>query len=387
MIDLRKESWKLVELGEVCDINIGKTPSRTNLENFGIGYTWLSIADFKGGKYLSTSKEEITDIALSTANFRLIPKGTVMLTFKLTIGKVAIAGKDLYSNEAIASLPIKDLSVLSPEYLYIVLQTIDYASKTDKAVKGATLNKQKLNKLNFLLPGLKVQEEIIELFHSIEQSLSDVNSQKIAVDHLMKRLQDGLMSESPHFGDFLVAKDFRGTTFGDLVQCDSRTSDQQADVESFIGLENIESDNFNLQGSGSIQDGTTFTKRFCSGDVLFAKRRPYLRKVAVATFDGLCSSDILVFTANHKMILKDLLPFYISSSKFISHSISTSAGSLSPRTKWRDLANLKIPLPSIDAQSQLLEIFSRFRRLFSILDDQKTFLVSLKQQLLRDVML
>lgn len=78
------------------------------------------------------------------------------------------------------------------------------------------------------------------------------------------------------------------------------------DITRFIGLENIEADNFHLQGSGNIADGTTFTKRFTKGDVLFGKRRAYLKKIAIADFDGLCSADILVLRAKSDKILPDL---------------------------------------------------------------------------------
>ncbi|NJK94300.1 MAG: hypothetical protein HC905_04565 [Bacteroidales bacterium] len=105
-------------------------------------------------------------------------------------------------------------------------------------------------------------------------------------------------------------------------------------------MEDIEPENFKLQGYGLVANGTTFTKQFAKGDVLFGKRRAYLKKVAVADFDGICSRDILVVRAKNKKMLQELLPFYLSSDAFIQHAISTSAGSLSPRTKWKDLAEI-----------------------------------------------
>ena len=140
------------------------------------------------------------------------------------------------------------------------------------------------------------------------------------------------------------------TPIGNVVDCVEKhdKNSLQSGLTNFVGLENIDSGSLKIIGSGKIADGTTFSKTFKSGDVLFGKRRAYLRKVAVADFDGICSGDILVFRAKENRLLPDLLPYYVSSDSFINYAISTSAGSLSPRTKWRDLAVYEIPLPPID---------------------------------------
>ena len=383
---LRKEKWDIVNLEKLCQINIGKTPSRRNLLNFGKGYTWLSISDFKGTKYLSESKEEITDVALKEANHKLIQQGTVLLTFKLTIGKLAIAGKPLYSNEAIASLPISDNRKISSDFLFIILQTIDYKSKSDKAVKGATLNKEKLKKIPIPLPPLEEQKQIAELFQSIETAMEQVDVQVKNLYGLQKWLVNGLLNNEPIFGDLLNRNNSTETTFGEIAECDNKYPEHKKEVERFIGLENIESENFQLQGFGLVANGTTFTKRFVKSDVLFGKRRAYLKKVAVADFDGICSGDILVLRANSKKMLQDLLPYYISADTFIQHAISTSAGSLSPRTKWKDLSELTLSIPDLKTQEKILEIFKQIQDLIQQLKQQKTTLKNLKQKLLNEIL-
>ena len=90
--------------------------------------------------------------------------------------------------------------------------------------------------------------------------------------------------------------------------------------------------------------------------MLFGKRRAYQRKVAVADFDGLCSSDILVFEPADDQLLPELLPFIVQTEGFFQHALGTSAGSLSPRTRWRDLAAYEFPLPPLDEQRRIAEI-------------------------------
>lgn len=143
----------------------------------------------------------------------------------------------------------------------------------------------------------------------------------------------------------------------------------QNGLTKFIGLENLDGSSLSITGAGEIENGTTFSKTFQSGDVLFGKRRPYLRKVAIADFNGICSGDILVFRANQKSILPDLLPLYVTSEKFIQYAISTSAGSLSPRTKWRDLANYEIPIPPLEEQKQIAALFQSIETAMEQVDE------------------
>jgi type I restriction enzyme S subunit len=89
---------------------------------------------------------------------------------------------------------------------------------------------------------------------------------------------------------------------------------------------------------------------------LFGKRRAYQRKAAFAEFDAICSGDILVFQTDHQRMLPELLPFLVQSNGFYDHALGTSAGSLSPRTSWRDLANYEFDLPPLEEQRRIAEL-------------------------------
>jgi len=126
--------------------------------------------------------------------------------------------------------------------------------------------------------------------------------------------------------------------------------------ERYVGLEHIEPGNMHIKSWGNVADGTTFTRVFKKGQVLFGKRRAYQRKAALAEFDGICSGDILVFEANEDNVIPELLPFIVQGDKFFDYAIKTSAGSLSPRTKFKDLANLKFKLPPLPEQKRLADL-------------------------------
>jgi restriction endonuclease S subunit len=126
-------------------------------------------------------------------------------------------------------------------------------------------------------------------------------------------------------------------------------------IEHVVGLEHIDSENIHLTRSGKLEETTTFTKKFRKGDVLFGRRRAYLKKAAVANFDGICSGDITVFRAK-KNLLPELLPFIVNNDKFFDYAVKHSAGGLSPRVKFKDLANYEFLLPPKDHQAQLAEL-------------------------------
>jgi type I restriction enzyme S subunit len=145
-----KNTWKSEPLANLCYINLGNTPSRSRSDFWGKGHSWVSISDLKS-KEITNTKEEITDLAIKETNSKLIEKGTLLMSFKLTIGKLAFAGKDLYTNEAIVALPIKDKNKLNADYLYYALNFIPLLGG-NQAAMGQTLNKQSLSVLKIPIP-------------------------------------------------------------------------------------------------------------------------------------------------------------------------------------------------------------------------------------------
>ncbi|TCK67247.1 type I restriction enzyme S subunit [Winogradskyella wandonensis] len=145
--------------------------------------------------------------------------------------------------------------------------------------------------------------------------------------------------------------------FGDVVfEPKESTKDPIGDnIEHVVGLEHIISEDIHLRNSNGIEESTTFTKKFAVDDVLFGRRRAYLKKAAQAKFSGICSGDITVFRAKDNL-LPELLPFIVQNDKFFDYAVKHSAGGLSPRVKFKDLANYEFLLPSKDQQAKLAEL-------------------------------
>lgn len=142
---------------------------------------------------------------------------------------------------------------------------------------------------------------------------------------------------------------------GDVAIEHKETCGGSKDGYPIVGLEHLTPEEVTLTAWDEDSDNT-FTKVFRKGNVLFGRRRAYLRKAAVAPFDGICSGDITVIEAIPDRILPELLPFIIQNDGLFSFAVGKSAGSLSPRVKWEHLKNYEFELPSMDRQRELAEL-------------------------------
>lgn len=146
---------------------------------------------------------------------------------------------------------------------------------------------------------------------------------------------------------------------GDVAEeCREKYQDNGSNP-AIVGLEHLTPGDIRLK-EWSRDTDTTFTKAFHKGQVLFGRRRAYLKKAAVAPVDGICSGDITVISAKPNKILPELLPFIIQNDDFFDFAVEKSAGSLSPRAKWSHLKEYEFNLPEMDKQKELAKLLWKF---------------------------
>jgi type I restriction enzyme, S subunit len=150
---------------------MGGTPDRDNPAYWNGDNVWVSISDISAldDPLIQDSREKITDLGVSRAGIYAVSPGTLLLTFKLSIGKRAIAGTRLYTNEAIVALPIKDKYEMDVLYLYYALGAIDWSGSGQRAVKGATLNKAILSEIEVPVPSLTEQRRIAAILRAADE--------------------------------------------------------------------------------------------------------------------------------------------------------------------------------------------------------------------------
>ena len=175
-------------LSELFTLQMGKTPSRDNSSYWEKSEnSWISIADLtNSGKYISNTKETLSDSAVAESGIKKIPANTVIMSFKLSLGKVAITEKAMYSNEAIMAFIDKGVEKISPEYLYYLLRSKDWSKGTNKAVMGATLNKATLSTTKIQLHEYDNQLEIVNMLNRVSSSIELRQQQLTKLDELVK---------------------------------------------------------------------------------------------------------------------------------------------------------------------------------------------------------
>lgn len=126
----------------------------------------------------------------------------------------------------------------------------------------------------------------------------------------------------------------------------------------YVGMEHLDEGNPNVQRWASPNSVKSLVSRFKQTDSLFGRLRPYLRKVAFANFDGVCSPEILVLRANQEVVNTGFLHLLASSEAAIEHSVAASAGSRMPRTSAHDLLSLKVHVPPLPVQRRIVDLMT-----------------------------
>lgn len=188
-----KDDWKALSIDKVCNLSMGKTPSRNSGAYWGSGYKWIAISDMKK-KYISQTREEITELAVKDSGIKVIPKGTVIMSFKLTIGKLAITTENMYSNEAIVSFSVKNEKVIDTEYLYYYLSSIDITKYGSRAAKGITLNKESLKEIIVKIPTLEEQIEIRKILSNSDREIELLKEEVRLLSEQKKSLMQKLLT-------------------------------------------------------------------------------------------------------------------------------------------------------------------------------------------------
>lgn len=196
-----------IKLGDVFELQMGKTPPRSNLQYWNGTHKWISIGDLgKAGKYINQTKEFISDSGVVESGIKLVPKGTVIMSFKLSIGKTAVTAEDMYTNEAIMAFIDKGICPMDADYIYHLFSGIDWSEGTNKAVLGATLNKATLSEKLIVIPDMEEQKYIAALLDRLDDLISLRKQQLAKLDELVKaRFVEMFGDPSTNYKNFMSA--------------------------------------------------------------------------------------------------------------------------------------------------------------------------------------
>ena len=166
-------NWEWCRLSTIVSMSIGKTPPRGEQKYWSNAkYNWVAISDMVDGGVICSTKEKVSEEAASKLFSSISPKGTLIMSFKLTVGRTSLLGMDAYHNEAIITIrPFVDEANAMRNFLLKVLPIIANQGDSKDAIKGKTLNSKSLSNLFVPLPPFTEQQRIVAKIEKLFEQL------------------------------------------------------------------------------------------------------------------------------------------------------------------------------------------------------------------------
>lgn len=372
-----KEGWEYKKFSEIFDLQMGRTPARDKKSYWEGDNLWVSIGDMGDCKYISHTKESISDIAIKEAKMPIVPPDTALLSFKLSIGKTAITSIHLCTNEAIMAFIPKEGIEVSSEFLYYYLS--HYKWEGNRAAKGKTINKRIISDAIISLPPLSEQQSIVAELDKINEIIDLKKAQLKDLDLLAQSIFYDM------FGDPIEnQKGWEVKKLGDACSAQNGLVNPQEEPYNkmyHVGPANIVSNTGEIIELKTAEEENLKSGKYMfePGMVLYSKIRPNLNKVALATFVGICSADMYPLICGD-----DIEPLFLLSTlnhqHFLKYAIENSGRANIPKINREALFAYNIMLPPLSLQksfaSKIQAIESQKSAIKQSLAEMETLLAS-----------
>jgi len=402
----RQGSWQLVRLENIAQIKLGRTPARDSREYWEQGVVpWVAIADLDGGVVHGT-RERISKRAHQQV-FRgeYIAPGTLLLSFKLTIGKVGVLGMPAVHNEAIASLTLASGEV-DRDFLAYQLQALDYSAYLDQYVKGRTLNKDKLKSIVIALPPLPEQRAIANVLRTVQEAIQarqrelELERERKAalMQHLFTKGTRGEPTKHTEIGE--MPESWRSCRLGHAAEVAYGLTVNEArrtgsKLAPYLTVANVTRGALRLDEVKQIGmlEGDKENYRLRQGDVLLVEGNgnPRLLGSAAIWRDELPfvlhQNHLIRARLNHHLLLPDWLMSYLNSDGGRAQLLGkakTSSGLHSINSRL--VADLQIPTPPIEVQAVVVQAARACDAKMAALDHEKVVHEEMFRALLEELM-
>ena len=360
------ENWHWSTLGNLTAIIGGGTPSSKNKLYYENGdISWITPSDLSNYKnqYISHGKRNITSQGLKESSSRLFPADTVCLTTRAPIGYVVIAAKSMATNQGFKNFLPSEKYL--PKYLYWYLTSNTELLKENAS--GTTfleLSIRRLEKIPIPLPPIDEQKRIVAIIESLFTKLDAAKSivQKILDGYELRRAAilhkafTGELTKNFRADSGLTLDDWQQKKLGDVLELSKEKTNSFNENLKYVGLENIEKDSGTINFQ-SAKDVKSTKNIFHGGDLLYGKLRPYLNKHGIPNFDGVCSTDILVLSAN-ELSANEFINYFFSLPMFVEYAVSNSRGINLPRVSAKTILNSEINLPPLTEQKEIVRVLA-----------------------------
>jgi restriction endonuclease S subunit len=362
-----KAEWKTVRLIDVCDIDPSKRELNGIDKDTEVSFGMMADLGEHTRKFEPKDKKKIVETV--KGGYSYFKEKDVLLA-KMTPcfenGKSGIA-LNLLNGIGFGSTEfyvLRPNHAITSDWLYYIVSSDKFLNEGKYSLVGTTgrrrLLKQFVENFEVPLPSITEQESITSLLNLAEASFTHLSNQEVQLRKLCRTLVNDFVSEKPVFGSLLIEQQLKSYSYKEIAQKLLRKIDPvNYGITRIVAGENLETEDFNIRSWGTVGKdflGPAFHILFKPGDILYGSRRTYLKKVALADFEGVCANTTFVIKANEKIILQDLLKHIMLSDRFTHYSIGMSKGSTNPYINWKDLDSFNLLLPELEIQQKIVEI-------------------------------
>ncbi len=374
-----------VYLEDICDIKIGRTPPRRQPQWFSSshGMKWVSIKDMGNtGKYIGQTSELLTMDAISKFNIPIIPEGTLLMSFKLTVGRLGFTKYDMCSNEAIAQLPIKDVNAADKDYLYYYLSNFNFDSLSSTSSIATAVNSKTVKNIPIDLPPLDQQKKIADILSSLDEKI-ELNRR---MNETLEQLGQALFCH--YFVDTPEVDSWENGEVSDVVHVYSGFAfkSKDFDIDGRYGLVTIK----NVQDGSFIKDCTDHLSEplpnktpehvhLKSGDIVLSLTGNVGRVCAVVGRDYLLNQRVAKLASDESQAY---VYFLFRSRTMKDRMVGISKGTAQKNLSPIETGKLKIKIPPTNIMSQFEENAIELLNMIVSNNEQTQTLTSVRDMLL-----
>ena len=351
------KNWVECSLGEIAEWGSGGTPNRGIPSYYNGTIPWLKTGDLNDG-LITEVKEYITELGLKNSSAKIFPKNSVVIAmYGATIGKTGILNFASSTNQACAvAVPFFNMN----KFIYLFLKS-EKENFIEKGKGGAQPNISqaviKSHKIN--LPPLPEQNRIVEKLDNMFNQLEIIKTSMENIPLLLKDFRQQVLTQAvtgkltETWRNENNSKDWKLTKVGKFMkEVKDKIDPTIIDEVPYIGLEHIRKDG-GIIAIGISSDLKSNKTVFKKNDVLYGKLRPYLNKHDVVKFDGICSTDILVYR-NDNINSCIFFNYFLGNSAIIEKLNGEAKGINLPRVSASIVNNLDIKIPSPEEQNEIV---------------------------------
>ena len=351
--NINDRQWNESLVKDEFKLSMGKTPARNNPYYWeGGSHKWISISDMSlYTRFTGETTEYITDVAIAESGIRVVPKGTIIMSFKLSIGRTAITSEDVYTNEAIMAFSGFDTNKFNIDFLHFLIAKKKWSSDAKQAVKGQTLNKESIGNAKIIVPPMELQEEFARIYNQADKSkFVGFKSQFIEM------FGDPMVNDK-QWSEYSCISEITQIVLGSTPNS-KEPSYWDGDIRWITPAEMTDQSYYIFDTVRHITDEGRKAANLTvlpEGTVLFSTRAP-IGKVAIVGKEMCCNQGFKNFICSEK--LNNVFLYYTLKLKK-DYLCSLGTGTTFKELSKRTVESLKIAVPPIELQNQFETIYKQ----------------------------